>query len=552
MQIIIIIVAVLLLFFAAGYRIEQNEKKAYRQSLKDGYGKANKRKYGADELLSIKGYNSFHKSEDMIDDTTWNDLDMNLIYAAMNYCRSSAGDEYLYYMLRNPLIRDIDISDTEKKISSLSEDENTRLDLQMCLHEMGRTGSYSIYSYLNRLDEVKSTPKLKSMIGPLLYIPAIVLCFFSLAWGLGCIFVLALYNIASYFKHKNKIEPYIVCFEYVFRILDNCDRICETVKQKKDHVLKDETFRLSEISKNFKNFKRFSSLVVGKLGTGPVGIVMDYVKMLTHMDLIKFDSMLIQVKEHKNEVDEILGIIGRIDCYIAIGEYRAFLKKWCTPDLSSDNKGLYIANGYHPLIKDAVPNSIDAKKCVLLTGSNASGKSTFLKMVAVNALLAQSVNTVCAEEYRAPYYSIYSSLSLKDSIVSGESYYMAEIRSLKRIMDAVDRNKHVLGFVDEVLRGTNTIERIAASSAILRNLNLKGVLVFAATHDLELTKILEEEYDNYHFTEVIDAEDVRFPYKLAEGKAVSRNAIRLLISMGYDSDIIDGAIEMVKKMENRS
>ena len=119
-------------------------------------------------------------------------------------------------------------------------------------------------------------------------------------------------------------------------------------------------------------------------------------------------------------------------------------------------------------------------------------------------------------------------------------------------MDAVDRNKHVLGFVDEVLRGTNTIERIAASSAILRNLNLKGVLVFAATHDLELTKILEEEYDNYHFTEVIDAEDVRFPYKLAEGKAVSRNAIRLLISMGYDSDIIDGAIEMVKKMENRS
>ena len=218
-----------------------------------------------------------------------------------------------------------------------------------------------------------------------------------------------------------------------------------------------------------------------------------------------------------------MGVIGSIDCYISIGEYRTYLGKWCVPKLSSDTQGLCISNGYHPLIKDAVPNSIDAARCVLLTGSNASGKSTFLKMIAVNALLAQAVNTVCADEYSAPYFSIYSSLNLKDSIVSGESYYMAEIRSLKRIMDAVDRGKYVLGFVDEVLRGTNTTERIAASSAILRNLSSKGILVFAATHDLELTSILEDEYDNYHFTEVIELDDIKFPYKLEKGKAVSRN-----------------------------
>ena len=102
-----------------------------------------------------------------------------------------------------------------------------------------------------------------------------------------------------------------------------------------------------------------------------------------------------------------------------------------------------------------------------------------------------------------------------------------EIRSLKRILDAAEEEEPVLCFVDEVLRGTNTAERIAASSNILRYLAEKGTHCFAATHDLELTEILKDCFEMYHFSETVTEDTLSFDYTLKEGKATSRNAILL-------------------------
>ena len=95
--------------------------------------------------------------------------------------------------------------------------------------------------------------------------------------------------------------------------------------------------------------------------------------------------------------------------------------------------------------------------------------------------------------------------------------------------------------MDELRRGTNTVERIAASTQILKSLQGSRIICFAATHDIELTRLLEEEYDNYHFSEEVRDGDVMFDYKLQCGRATTRNAIRLLELMGYDKAIIDKA-----------
>ena len=124
---------------------------------------------------------------------------------------------------------------------------------------------------------------------------------------------------------------------------------------------------------------------------------------------------------------------------------------------------------------------------------------------------------------------------------------MVEIKSLKRILDAVSGETPVLCFVDEVLRGTNTVERISASSKILESMAGKNVLCFAATHDIELTSLLEGLYANYHFEEQVEEGDVSFSYRLEEGRAGSRNAIRLLGIMGYDERIIQDAEEMAER-----
>ena len=132
-------------------------------------------------------------------------------------------------------------------------------------------------------------------------------------------------------------------------------------------------------------------------------------------------------------------------------------------------------------------------------------------------------------------------MALQDNIFSNESYYIVEIKSLKRILDRLDKNVPTLCFVDEVLRGTNTLERIAASSQILYNFSKVNALCFAATHDIELTHILENYYSNYHFQEQVVDNNILFDYKLYAGRAVSKNAIKLLGIIGYSNDMIQSA-----------
>ena len=131
--------------------------------------------------------------------------------------------------------------------------------------------------------------------------------------------------------------------------------------------------------------------------------------------------------------------------------------------------------------------------------------------------------------------------ALRDDLAGNESYFIVEIKSLKRILDAADGKTPILCFVDEVLRGTNTIERIAASSRILAALRKAWVLPFAATHDIELSYILDSLYENYHFEEEVREKEVVFSYILQKGRTTSRNAIQLLDMLGYDPKIVKGA-----------
>ena len=117
---------------------------------------------------------------------------------------------------------------------------------------------------------------------------------------------------------------------------------------------------------------------------------------------------------------------------------------------------------------------------------------------------------------------------------------------MKRIIDAADAKDALplLCFVDEVLRGTNTVERIAASTQILKRLSQKGIYCFAATHDIELTHLLEQYYENSHFEEEVKHGDVLFSYRLLEGRAQTRNAIKLLEIIGFSKEIIEKADDM--------
>lgn len=541
--ILLIVLAFIVVAFLLGIRDRVVARRMLIKKLNNEYGKEPQRDYKAKDREHISGFYKNHRQDFQIDDTTWNDLNMDSVYDRMDYCLSAAGEEYLYYMLRTPKQTD-DFGDIEKKISLFNKDVDLRLKVQLIFSDIGNISKFSIYDYIDHLKNVGNSGNTIHYVMLVLLVLSVVCSFFSFTVGFAAFLVIMVAQIIMYFRIKGDIDPYLTTYGYIMRVVKSIDSF-GGISEK---ALSEDIRQLKEISKDFASFKAFSSILLSPTrmsGTGnPLDILLDYLRMVTHVDIIKFNQMYRQIMEKRDQLDKILEITGRIEASISIAYFRAsFEGSYVIPEFSGssfDGKELF-----HPLIENAVPNDIVSERGVLITGSNASGKSTFLKTCAINAILAQSIHTVLGKGYRAPLYRIYSSMALKDDIFEGDSYYIVEIKSIKRILDAAaDQGCQVLCFVDEVLRGTNTIERIAASTQILKELSREKVQCFAATHDIELTSLLKEEYNIYHFEGDVTDNDVKFDYVIKKGPATTRNAIRLLSVLGYEKELVENAQKM--------
>ena len=538
-----IVVFLVILIFGVGVLQEKNELKRYIKYLAGKYGKKMEQdEYPSGRFEKIPMFYEHNKPQHFVDDITWNDLNMDEIFKSMNFTESSVGEEYLYYMLRN---MDCDLKKTDKQealITYFMENEDARLYLQMLYHTIGKTGKYSIFDYLDYIDQVKTGNNVRQILMICLIVASVVVCFFHSGIGIVCLVSLLIANILSYFKEKKEVEPYLYSLAYVQKLLDASKKFCGI----KLDILKDSQEELKENLKKFRDFSANSMWIhmgSGNMTGSPLDIILDYLRMVSHIDLIIFNHLFKKLQCRKEEVTVLAKVLGEIEACIAIGWYRNTLPYYVTPDFSGKN--LNIKDACHPLIEDAVPNSIKADGGVLITGSNASGKSTFLKTIAINAILAQGIHTVYAKEYKAEVLDVFSSMALRDSVVQGDSYFMVEIKSIKRILEQVkSSNRKIICFVDEVLRGTNTVERIAASTQILMCLEKAKTICFAATHDIELARLLKDTFDNYHFEEVIEGDDVKFSYLLCGGKATSRNAIKLLKVLGYEDSLVKAAENM--------
>ncbi|MBR5712627.1 MAG: hypothetical protein IKX54_03435 [Lachnospiraceae bacterium] len=477
-----------------------------------------------------------------IDSITWNDLEMEGVFDELNRTQSSVGEEYLYASLFRPESGEDELNRREALISLFSEREDVRLSAQKELACMGKLNNVSLYKYLTSFDGVKSDGYLRHLLPTIGFAAGIVLGI--LGYGFWCTLLLiftAGYAIVTYYRRKSDVDPYLKAMTFVNSWIGSIHHMAKNVPAK-GTVLEPELEEMCREAHEFDSFRRGAWLLAPTDTDGdPLQMLFDYVRMLFHLDMIQFNRMyrILQVKEET--LSRLFGETGRIDMAIAVASYRAYRSDWCLPELTKESTPLSFTDLCHPMIAKPVPNSLSTGRSVLLTGSNASGKSTFLKTVAINAILAQTIHTVLGTSYKSVYYRIFSSMALRDDLAAKQSYYIVEIRSLKRILDAIGDGEPVICFVDEVLRGTNTAERIAASGQILRYLADKGVLCFAATHDLELTDILAESCLMYHFSETVTEDNVTFDYQLKDGKATSRNAIALLRMFGYPTEIVEQA-----------
>lgn len=530
----------------------KKQEKQFAASLRENYGKEKTKEYSPERFARLASYLKRHPEPGQIDDITWNDLGMDDVFLRIDRTMSAAGEEYLYYTLRNVTCGKEVTEHLEEVVTWLEREETARVRIQLLMRKLGHLGKYSLYDYLDNLDYLgdRSGMSKRTVLGDLLYLPFMVLLFLQPSIGMIGIVGCMLWHILTYFREKKVIEPYIISFAYVLRLSD----ICEELVKLDIPVYTGEMEELKAAVGSVRELRKGSYWVMagnrGQTGGNPLDILVDYLRMIFHFDILQFNRMLAKIREKTDPVDVMLKNVGYLDMASSIGAFRNSLEEYCLPEFLPKDGGacLDMENGWHPLLKNAVKNSIRAEKGVLLTGSNASGKSTFLKTVAVNAILAQTIHTCTAKKYRAPVFCIYSSMALRDNMADGESYYIVEIRSLKRILDAAaGKDGPILCFVDEVLRGTNTVERIAAATQILHSLSSGNTLCFAATHDIEMADLLREDYDNYHFEETIEEGNIIFPYRLLPGKTSTKNAIRLLELMGYEETITKNAAKCAEQ-----
>jgi len=256
------------------------------------------------------------------------------------------------------------------------------------------------------------------------------------------------------------------------------------------------------------------------------------------------------VNENKSAINKLFIAVSRVDVALSISAFRESLPYYTMPIFTAQKKSLYANEIYHPLIIDSVSNQLDINdgKSILILGSNMSGKTTFIRTIRINTILAQTINTACCKEFILPRLKVHTAIRVSDDLLDDTSYYYAEVKRIKELLIESESENQNLFLLDELFKGTNTIERIASGKAVLSYLNMEDNLVLASTHDLELTDYLMDSYNYCHFSDTIQNNLITFDYKLKDGKLNHTNAIRILEINDFPNTVTDEAKTIAKDM----
>lgn len=484
------------------------------------------------------------KTEYFIDEQSFNDLDLNTVYEKIDRTYSSAGESALYSMIRNIITDKETLNKRSNIINFFKEHEDIKCKIQMYFFNMGFDNKDCFVEMLETYLKVnKSKYYLYTFLGKIL--PLIIVLTAVLTRNVK--YMLALFvilwintfiNIAEAKNIKDKGLLYLRKIIVASKKLKNLN--VPQLKDYRNHI-KDILNSIKVIDRGTR-FLGFTTMFEGFL---------EFISAPLLLEEITYYKLSSELKDKKDYLLDLYYTIGEIEALTSVASYQSGLTTTYTKPKFSEEVKLNISGGIHPLVKNPVTNSININKHgIILTGTNMSGKSTFLRMLGINIVFAQSFNFVLAKHYEASFFNVVSSISPSDDVNAGKSYYMAEAESILRIIKATEKPLPIFCAIDEIFRGTNPVERIASSAEILKYINSKKVISIVATHDRELADILKDNYDFFHFSEdVNNKEGLSFDYKLKQGVTKTKNAIKLLKYIGYPDEIIDKSFERAKHIE---
>lgn len=503
------------------------------------------------ELESMEGNTNFDNGVRFVDPVHPYTSDLDIfgdysLYQFLNRTTSEPGANTLAAFLKSATSLDL-ISQHQEAVKELSQSTDWIKDLQV----LG--AQHSLTSEVQRkLEDWVSQPPafLNSKVWKWLryLLPSIILTItiLSIANVLsGSIFILALLIfLAIAYQIDKMIVP-------IHRQLDNVAGPLKTFSES-IQLIEKKPFH-SELLKEIKSNIQYKNFTAS-------GAIQELGKILERLDLrynfvvsIPLNVFLLwnlqQVLSlekwkhaYKDEVSKWINVMAQFEALNSLAVFSFNHKGYTFPQITDE---YFIAEGKsigHPLIpaQKRIDNPIQIPsegKIMLVTGSNMSGKSTYLRSIGVNCVLAFCGAPVCAESFKISHVSLISSMRIADNLQESTSTFYAELKKLKAIIDKINAGEQVFVLLDEMLRGTNSNDRHTGSKALIRQLVEKKTAAIIATHDLELAEMKEPfsaNLLNYHFDVQVEKEELYFDYKLKEGVCRSMNASVLMKKIGIE------------------
>jgi len=486
---------------------------------------------------------------DSLDNHTWDDLNLDDIFAKIDRTFTTPGETVLYGMLRRPEI-DADLLKERGDIIRLWEtDQRGREALQEALLDLGREE----YAHLNGLlwgPRPAQVPL--QWLYPLLALLALGTVITSFLWRVEAWIWLVIPVFAVNLLITYRVRRYVLCSLATLRYLGSLINVGAMLAKLNSPEVAERAEELTKLATITSPLARTALLLnPGRGVSGELGdLLNEYIGTLFLSEVRMYCRVLRDVEDHLEELRRLYWLVGELDALQSVASFRVGLPGYADPEFVEDGLLLQLTEGRHPLLSDPVPNSIAiASKGVFVSGSNMAGKSTFLRTVGVNAILAQTISTCCADGYRSSFFRIISSINQADRLDEGKSYYLMEAERLLAIIRATKGAIPPLCIVDELLRGTNSTERFSASVEILKYLCQQKAVVVVASHDTDLARTLESHCENYHFSDQFAERGLQFDYRLRKGISSTRNAITLLDSLGYPPTIVEAARRRLSEVE---
>ena len=302
----------------------------------------------------------------------------------------------------------------------------------------------------------------------------------------------------------------------------------EKFKAKKNQQIKEDILKGKEVLKKLIGITNLDTLRLNFLTYlffnifGSLNFILLY--QYTHLLKENFDAF----KKSILSLEEFETLIS----FTTIGLVK---KEICIPKIIKEVK-MDFSSLKHPLLQEETCQANDfqtEKDIIIITGSNMSGKTTFMKTIAVNLLLAYNGSYVNAKEFKAPIGKLFTSINVQDDITNGISTFYAELKKIKEILNYSELTKNLMIiFIDEIFKGTNYNDRILGATEIVKRFSKLNCIVLLTTHDFELCQLDNKEIKNYHFAENYQNGKILFDYKIKKGQCKTTNAKYLMKELG--------------------